>query len=304
MYLVVLVYALFASLFALQKEILTFAEPFFTVGFRMSLAGILLVSWSFFTKQITPIKLNHIKHLILLTFLNIYITNICEIWGIKYMGAAKPCLMYSLSPFLAAVVAFIILKETLSPRKWLGLAIGFIGILPILFLHTQDEFKSGKILIFSFAEIAMLFGIICNVCGWIILKKVLQEYHYSPVFANGISMLFGGILALMHSFFTGEHWQPIPVYHLEPFLINTIIICIISNMIGYNLYGALLKKFSATFMSFAGLITPVFASLFAFIFFREAISWHFFAAMLLFAVGLKIFHQAELNHHKLSNNNL
>lgn len=294
MYLVVLLYALFASLFALQKELLTFAEPFFTVGFRMSLAGIILLIWSFITKQHTVIKLSHVKHLILLTLLNIYITNICEIWGIKYMGAAKPCLMYSLSPFLAALIAFIVLKETLSIKKWLGLAIGFIGILPILFLHTQDEFKSGQILIFSYAEIAMLFGIICNVCGWIILKKVLKEYHYSPVFANGISMLCGGVLALLHSFIAGENWQPIPVSNLEPFLINTVIICIISNLIGYNLYGALLKKFSATFMSFAGLITPVFASLFAFIFFREQISWHFFAAMLMFAGGLKIFHQEEL----------
>ncbi len=302
MYLVVLLFALFASTFAFQKEILTFSAPFFSVGFRMSLAGILLLAWAISTKQTTKIKLAHIKHLTSLTLLNIYITNICEIWGIKYMGAAKTCLMYSLSPFVTALIAFIVLKETLSPKKWLGLAIGFIGALPILFIQTQQEFRSGKILIFSFAEIAMLFGILCNVYGWIILKKILKDYHYSPIFANGISMLFGGILALMHSFFTGEVWAPIPVTHLQPFLINTIIVCLISNIIAYNLYGVLLKRFSATFMSLAGLITPVFASLFAFIFFREIISWHYFTAMLLFTIGLKVFHQEELIHNKLPTN--
>ena len=296
MYLVILLYALFASTFALQKEVLNFSAPFFSVGFRMSLAGILLLSYAIFTNQTTKIKLTHIKHLILLTLLNIYI------WGIKYMGSAKTCLIYSISPFIAALIAFMVLKETLSPKKWLGLAIGFIGILPILFLHTQDEFRSGKILIFSFAEIAMLFGVLCNVYGWIVLKKVLKDHNYSPVFANGISMLFGGILALGHSFFTGEHWAPIPVNNLGSFLINTIIICIISNIICYNLYGALLKRFSATFLSFAGLVTPMFASLFAFIFFREIISWHFFTAMLLFAIGLKVFHQEELAHNKLPSN--
>ena len=115
-------------------------------------------------------------------------------------------------------------------------------------------------------------------------------------------MLCGGFLALTHSFIAGEQWAPIPVNSLEPFLINTIIMCIISNIISYNLYGALLKKFSATFLSFAGLVTPMFTALFAFIFFREVISWHFFSAMLLFAVGLKVFHQEELIHNKLPSN--
>ncbi len=302
MHLVIILFALFASLFTLQKETLNFSEPFFLVGFRMSLAGLLLLAYAKFTNKTSKFHVSHIKLLALLTMLQIYLTNICEIWGLKYMESSKACLIYSLSPFLAAFIAFIVLKETLSPKKWLGMFIGFVGLIPIMFTQTQQEFASGNIFIFSYAEISLLIAVICSVYGWIILKKVLQDLNYSPIFANGISMLCGGILALIHSFVSGESWQPIPVNNISAFLIYSIIMCFISNMICYNLYGILLKKFSATFMSFAGLVTPMFASLFGFIFLQEVISWHFFASMALFAIGLMIFHQQEIIHNKLPSN--
>jgi drug/metabolite transporter (DMT)-like permease len=299
MHLVIILFALFASLFTLQKETLNFSEPFFLVGFKMSLAGLLLLVYAKITNKTSTFHVSHIKLLALLTMSQIYLGNICEIWGLKYMESSKACLIFSLSPFLAAIIAFIALKETLSPKKWLGMFVGFVGLIPILFTQTQQEFASGNIFIFSYAEIVLLIAVICQVYGWIVLKKVLQELHYSPIFANSISMLFGGILALIHSFLSGESWHPIPVNNLRSFLMYSTIMCLISNIICYNLYGVLLKRFSATFMSFAGLICPMFASLFGFIFLDEIISWHFFASMALFAIGLMIFHQQEIIHSKL-----
>jgi drug/metabolite transporter (DMT)-like permease len=47
-------------------------------------------------------------------------------------------------------------------------------------------------------------------------------------------------------------------------------------------------------MSLAGLVTPLFASLFGWYFLNEAITWHFYAAMTLFSIGLFIFYQEEV----------
>jgi len=299
MHLVIILFALFASLFTLQKETLNFSEPFFLVGFRMSVAGVLLLIYAKITNKTSKFHVSHIKHLVLLTIFQIYLANICEIWGLKYMESSKACLIFSLYPFLTALIAFLALKETLSLKKWLGMLVGFIGLIPIMFTQTQQEFTSGNIFIFSYAELVLLIAVASGVYGWVILKKVLQDLHYSPIFANGISMFFGGILALIHSFMSGEHWTPIPVNNVPVFLIYSGIMCLISNIIGYNLYGMLLKRFTATFMSFAGLLTPIFASLFGFVFLQEVISWHFFASMALFTIGLVIFHQQEMSHSKL-----
>ena len=303
MYLVILLFALFASLFGLSKETLKVSEPFFLIGSRMLFAGLLLLTHQFFFNRkafsAVSIKLSHFKSLFLLGFLNIYLTNIAEIWGIQHMVSAKACLIYSLSPFLAAVVAYFVLKETLSTKKWIGLCIGFMGLIPIFMTQSPSEQMSVDIPFISLAEIALLIAVFCSVYGWTLLKKVINEFKYSPLMANGISMTIGGTLALIHSYLSGETWAPIPVTSIGPFLQYTLLMCLISNIVCYNLYGYLLKRYSATFMSFAGLVTPFFASFFGWFFLQETITWHYFASIFVFSIGLTLFYQEELKNEKL-----
>ena len=147
---------------------------------------------------------------------------------------------------------------------------------------------------FSIAELSIVGAVFFSVYGWILLKKIISEYKHSPLLANGISMTLGGIFALMHSYLSGETWHPIPVTEIKPFIINSLIMCLISNIICYNLYGFLLKRFTATFMSFSGLVTPFFASLYGYWFLQENITWHFFASIIMFSLGLILFYQDEL----------
>lgn len=293
--LVILLFGLFASLFGLSKDALNYSEPFFLVGSRMTFAGItLLLHQYFFNRQAFHIKAIHIKPLLLLGFLNIYLTNVAEIWGLQHMGSAKACLIYSLSPFLAAAIAYMLLKETLTTKKWLGLCIGFMGLIPTFMTQSSSEVMSGEIAFISLAEISLLIAVFCSTYGWTLLKKIINEYSYTPLIANGISMTVGGILALLHSYLSGENWDPFPVTRVGPYLKNTLLICLISNIICYNLYGYLLKRYSATFMSFSGLITPFFAAFFGWYFLNEAISWHYFASIAVFSIGLMIFYQEEI----------
>ncbi len=303
MFLTILLYALFASLFGLSKDTLNYSEPFFLVGSRMLFAGLLLLGHQFFyNRNAFQIKAAHLKSLILLSFFCIYLTNAAEIWGIQYMVSAKACLIYSLSPFVAAVVAYFVLKETLSTKKWIGLVIGFTGLVPIFMTQSSAEITASESGIFSLANMAVLvavFGTICSVYGWTLLKKVVSEYRYTPLMANGISMTIGGAMALIHSYLGGETWHPIPVTDFGPFIQNSLLMCLISNIVCYNLYGYLLKRYTATFMSFAGLITPFFASFFGWYFLGETITWHYFASIIVFSIGLTIFYQEELHREKL-----
>lgn len=111
--------------------------------------------------------------------------------------------------------------------------------------------------------------------------------------ANGFSMLLGGIGALIHSFAV-ENWNPVPVTGFIPFIECAILLIIISNIICYNLYGHLLKKYSPTFMSFAGFTTPLFTALFGWFFLGEVVTWPFFISFLIVLFGLIIFDQEDL----------
>jgi drug/metabolite transporter (DMT)-like permease len=106
-------------------------------------------------------------------------------------------------------------------------------------------------------------------------------------------MLIGGSMALFHSSLT-ENWNPVPVKEWFPFLECAGLLIIISSLICYNLYGYLLRKYTATFMSFAGSTTPLFTALFGWLFLNESVTWSFFASAAIVFSGLLIFNQEEL----------
>ena len=69
---------------------------------------------------------------------------------------------------------------------------------------------------------------------------------------------------------------------------------IVSNLLAYNLYGALLKRFSATFLSFAGFSTPLITAFFGWAFIHETVSWGFIGCAVIVFIGLGLFYQEEL----------
>jgi drug/metabolite transporter (DMT)-like permease len=260
----------------------------------MALAGVLLLGYVWWRQpEKFYIKKNHLWKIVQLAGFNIYLTNIFEFWGLQYLTSFKACFIYSLSPFVSALLSFVLLSEKLTPKKWLGLLIGFTGLAPVLLYQTTAEELTGHFLVFSWAELAVICAAICSVYGWILLKQLVQENGNSPLMINGISMLIGGFLSLSHSYLS-EDWNPIPVKEVVPFIECAVLLIIISNLICYNLYGALLKRFSATFMSFAGLSTPIFSALLGWIFLNELMPWYFYVSLSILGCGLYLFYQEEL----------
>src|SRR5437016_8607486 len=115
MWLVLLLYALFASVFTASKLALTAAEPFFLVGSRMLLAGLGMLIFQYFRdKKAFVFKKAAIVHLLLLALFNIYLTNVFEFCGLKYLTSFKTCFIYSLSPFISAIVSSLFFSEKLG----------------------------------------------------------------------------------------------------------------------------------------------------------------------------------------------
>lgn len=294
MFYVFLLYALFASVFTIAKTGLMYVQPFFLVGTRMLLAGLLLLGYQYFVKKQTLSLGRKVWwRLILLAFFNIYLTNVFEFWGLRYLTSFKTCFIYSLSPFLSALFSYFLFSEKLTSKKWMGLFVGFLGFMPILLSQTSSEEQTGHLFFFSWAELAVMMAAICSVYGWILLKQLVSEHQLSPLMANGVSMLVGGILALGHSFAI-EDWQPLPVTNYPIFLECTLLLILISNLICYNLYGSLLKRYSATFMSFAGFTTPLFTALFGWLLLGEIVTWPFYLSFIMVLCGLLLFDQDEL----------
>ncbi len=286
---VFLLYLLWSSSFPIGKWLLQYSSPIFLTGFRMFFAGGLITLFFLIKDRRFP-RLSKAQwgSLALLGFLSIYLSNILEFYGLQSLSAGKTCFIYSLSPFFSAFLSYLHFKEKMTRMKWVGLLIGLIGFIPSLdFSHDFD-------LKISLPELAVIGAAFSAVYGWILLRAIVKE-SLSPWIANGYSMVFGGLFALVHSLFF-DNWNPIPVLpqHIGSVFSGVLAMTIISNLICYNLYGLLLRRFTATFLSFCGLLSPIFASLNAWILLGETPSMKLFLSTGVVLIGLSIFYRTEL----------
>ncbi|MEX1012967.1 MAG: DMT family transporter [Waddliaceae bacterium] len=297
---IVVLYALFASIFTVAKTGLEYTQPLFFVGFRMVIAGVMLLSYQYFVdRSIFKQIRKHLLPLALLAIFNIYLANVLEFWGLQYLTSFKTCFIYGLSPFASAILSYFTFSETLSRKKIIGLVIGCLGFLPILLQKGGPEETVGELFFISWAELSVMGGAFCAVYGWILLRKLVSKGEMSTFLANGFSMFVGGIISLTHSYFV-ENWQPVPVTSWQPFLECTFFMIIVSSFICYNLSGYLLKRYTATFFSFAGFITPLFSALFGWWFLNEQVGLPFYLSFIGVFAGLSVFYQEELREGFIS----
>jgi drug/metabolite transporter (DMT)-like permease len=291
---------LFASTFTIGKVVLNYLQPIFFIGFRMSVGGILLLGYLYlFKKNKIQLKKQHFWLFAQITIFHIFIAYIAEFWALQYLTSFKAAIIYNLSPFLAAIFAFLFFSEKMTIKKWIGLLVGFFGFFLVLANgKSPGEVKMNAFGFLSWPEIIMLLAVCSSVYGWTIFKK-LSNLGYSSIMINGFGMLTGGILALFTSFlFEGPSllkFSPSSlIFEIWVVLGYSLLLILIANIVCYNLYGHLLKKYSITFLSFAGFFTPLFAALFGTIFLKEIPSIYFFLALMFISSGLYIFYQEEL----------
>ncbi|MBX9923536.1 MAG: EamA family transporter [Rhabdochlamydiaceae bacterium] len=294
--LVVALYAIWSSTFSIGKMALAFSPPVFLTGFRMFLAGMLLLGYLVIAKRSSfQLKMKQWGFLFILGFFSVYLTNILEFWGLQYLSAAKASFIYSLSPFFSALFSYIHFGEKMNRRKWLGLGIGFVGFVPVLLLQTGSEDLLSVWKFLSLPSLALMGAALAGVYGWVLLRLAVKQSDISPFMANGTSMFLGGAMALVHSFFV-DSWNPIPIAQGHVYDVTKIVLILtfLSNIVCYNLYGMMLKRYTATFLSFMGLLSPIFASLTGWVLLGEPISWTIFCSTAVVSMGLWIVYKAEL----------
>jgi drug/metabolite transporter (DMT)-like permease len=184
--------------------------------------------------------------------------------------------------------------EKITIKKCLGLFIGFCGLLPIIGQSSAACSQGGST--FLMPELALLVSVSSMSYGWLIIHRLINTHSYKPTLVNGISMFFGGLLALGTSYFTEN--PTLLITDIVPFITLLIIIVIVSNLICHNLYGTLLKKFTPTMMSFAGFMSPLFAALYGWLFMAEQLTFEFFLATVTVFIGLSLFYHDEFYQTK------
>ena len=289
-----LLFAMWTLSFPAGKYMLQFSSPMFLTGARMLISGLMLITYLAARRRIPSVSKKGWVSLIILALFSIYLSNILEFWSLSHLSAAKTCFIYGLSPFITALLSYIHFREKMTRLKWLGLSLGCLGFIPVIMNKTGTEGLLQAFGYFTWPELAMVGAAFFSVYGWVMLRLIVKGEEIPILFANGSSMLIGGSLALISSFFI-ETWSPSPIApgSLLPLGSALIGLSLLSNIVCYNLYGYLLKRFTATFLSLIGLLSPVFTSLHSYFLIGEKPSPTILLSSLIVLLGLGLVYREE-----------
>lgn len=305
MLLIVLLHALYGCTFTISKVLISFASPMLTIGIRMTLAGFLLSAYALFVskKQETLFTNSKtISYILQIAIFGTFFPYVLRYWALQFLPVAKTALIYNIAPFISFFFSYFIFDEKATIRKWIGLFFGFAGVIPVLIVKSgAAEAATSGIGFLSWPEIAMLIAVTSFSYGWIVMKKLVTSTSLSPIQINGANMFLAGVMALMTSWYFENTFvvnQPLQ------FSCWLMLIIIITNFICANMYAMLLRHYSATLLSLAGLIAPISATITSWLYLGEAITIDVAITTVLVILGFTIFYSEELKIKRLNRKRL
>ncbi len=304
MIILLIAFLFLASGISVNKILLYSLEPELLVAVRMLVAGFLLLILSLvFSRQWSAVY-KQFHWFVLIAFFTSFFPPNLKAYALAHMPSAKMAYFGTLDPFVAALYSCFIYKERLSARKWLGIFIGFIGMLILISSASPLEEQLRAFWVLSYPEIAAFFAIVLSRFGWILAQDQLKKGRTTPMQLNGVTMSIAGIVSLFAAWLGDKmvisSFSSVPLAFLkEPplaylssqsqlvgFLVYTVFI---GNMLGLTLYAYALKWYSITFIALSGFTIPLLVAFFGWFFLQEPLSSTFFISCIVTFIGLSIF---------------
>ena len=193
-------YIIWGSTYLGIKYAIQTIPPFFMVGIRFSIAGLLLLVWCIIKKESLP-SLKSIGLISLAGILMLFIGNAAVVYAEQYLPTGLVSILVATVPLW-----FVILDK----RQWrfhfsnkliiVGLLIGFAGVLMLFAGKGSIGITGSKMKIISF------FILIAGSIGWAIgsLYSKYKKTDGSTIVKVAIQMLAAGVVAIIAGFINKE----------------------------------------------------------------------------------------------------
>lgn len=292
MILIVLFYAIMASVFTFGKEVVLYVQPFFLSGLRFPLTGIIFLLYEYIYNRQALNTLPKILPFLVAYGVSITFTDSARFIALQTLPAANTALVATMAPFIAALISYFYLKEKITPKKILALCIGFFAILPVLISHVSAPRDGVSLEQIAVAYGAAFFSVLGFVGSGLFIKLLTNRYKASLFTIVGTGSLVAGCLSLLLSV-RYETWNPLPFIDMAKALPLVGFLLIVHNLIAFPLYAYLLERFPLTLVAFAQFLSPLFTALLRWIWFKEPIRLSFVLSLIVLCGALYFFYKEE-----------
>jgi drug/metabolite transporter (DMT)-like permease len=261
---------LWASSYVAAKIGLTDATPFALVGARLAIAAAAAALLIAITGRTWPNARSWPLLLLggaLLHGFGLSMTHA----ALVAVDATPTALVHAFHPILTAALGTMLLRERFASWQWLGVALGFIGVL----LGVPLSLGAGNLALLGLS----LFGL---TAGTLVLKRFCAEV---PPFESTSVQLIGGALSsiLLMAFFETPHWR-----WTVPFAAALAWNTLAMSIFGMAIYNVMLDRYGAGRASSGFFVVPGASALMAFALLNEHLSAMALAGLAASTVGVML----------------
>ncbi len=268
---------LWSTGFIAAKYGLPHAEPFTFLAVRFALTALLLVAAAFLFGAPWPATRQQWARIAIAGILiqGVYLGGVFFAIA-QGLPAAIAALIVGLQPLLTALAAGPVLKEKVTGRQWLGLALGFAGVVLVLFDKVS---LSGAQAVGVVAAGVGLVGITAG--------TLYQKRHGSTMdLRSGTAIQFAASAALL-----GAAAALFESFHIEwaaPLIFATAWLVLVLSFGAITLLYILIRRGAAAKVASLFYLVPPVTALLAYAFFGEALGALALAGMVVTLIGVAL----------------
>ncbi|KAF7831198.1 WAT1-related protein [Senna tora] len=252
-----------------MKEVIPKSGPFFVSTFRLIPAGLLLVAFAASRGRPFPSGFNAWLSISLFALVDAACFQGFLAEGLQRTSAGLGSVIIDSQPLTVAVLAALLFGESIGIVGAAGLVFGVIGL--VLLELPALSFDESNFSLWGSGEWWMLLAAQSMAVGTVMVRWVSK--YSDPVMATGWHMVIGGLPLLVISVLNND---PAISGSLKEFNSTDILALLYTSIFGsavsYGVFFYSATKGSLTKLSSLTFLTPMFASIFGFLYLGETFS--------------------------------
>jgi drug/metabolite transporter (DMT)-like permease len=282
--------ALVGTYVALSKPLVAVIPVFALAFLRFAIASVAMLPWTFRSEGEAGLTRTERRLFFLLSFFGNFLFSVCMLSGIALTTATAAGVTLATLPAVVALLSRWFLRETLTPRVWIAIALAVAGIVLLqLARGSHTPVEPGAALSMLLGNLLLFGAVVCE-ATYVIISKRLSATR-SPLRVSALINLLGLLLI-----------APLGLWQLASFDAGSLTAGLWLLLIFYSLAASLfavwmwvagLKNVAASHAGVFTVALPIAATLVGIFFLGETFSWLQAAALLCASAGILLISSAR-----------
>lgn len=203
-------------------------------------------------------------------------------WGLitmseQHLTSSVTSVLNATTPLWTMLIGLLFFRMKSSPAQWIGIGLGFVGILILLDLNTVSIISIDLLGFFGMIAATTCYGFAAHLA-----KKYLS--NLSSIQVSLFTLLFSAIVSSVLALGTEEiNWSAV---FMPQSLLALCGLGMFGSGFAYVLYYMLIQKGGAEFTSMVTYLVPVTAILWGYALLDEAVHWNLLVGLVCISGGV------------------